>query len=117
MNVLEKAINHYHAILMSPEGEYAREYLKKTYQMDEKDMVESRIGYAPCEWRSLSKAIEPDELTEAVSLRLVILRDGGVGGWYDYFRNRIIYLHTSGKYLVGELMDKDEPRFLNSLDV
>jgi DNA primase len=100
-------------------GKKARQYLNKR-GFDPEIIKQFSLGYAPDDWEALlrfakNKDIELEVLTQA---GLIVPRSES-SGYYDRFRNRIIFpiFNLSGK-VVGfggrVLDDKDEPKYLNS---
>jgi DNA primase len=100
-------------------GKKARQYLNKR-GFDPEIIKQFSLGYAPDDWEGLikfskSKDMEMEVLNQA---GLVVSRTESLG-YYDRFRNRIIFpiFNLSGK-VVGfggrVLDDKDEPKYLNS---
>lgn len=79
------------------------------------------LGYAPDAWDSLLKAGQSKNLREAqfAAAGLVIQRDNG--GYYDRFRNRLMFpiLDPAGKVIAfgGRAMDpEDRAKYLNSAE-
>ena len=118
---MEKAAAFFEACLRAPEGEAARSYLKKR-GLNEAAWSEHRIGFAPTQWDRLLQAardwkIEPGLLEQG---GLVIRREGERGGWYDRFRDRVIFpiCDSRGRVIAfgGRAMTEDErtPKYLNS---
>jgi DNA primase len=100
-------------------GKKARQYLNKR-GFDPEIIKQFSLGYAPDDWEGFirfakTKDMEMEVLNQA---GLVVPRSES-SGFYDRFRNRIIFpiFNLSGK-VVGfggrVLDDKDEPKYLNS---
>ena len=75
-----------------------------------------RLGYAPDDWQSLEAAV-PDYSDKSLETAgLVIVGEGGKR--YDRFRNRIMFPITDlqGRVIAfgGRVLDKGEPKYLNS---
>jgi len=86
----EAAAAFYQRCLRSPQAEAAIAYLKGR-GVDGPTAVRFGLGYAPEGWDSLVRALAPHfggEVLEAAGL--AVRRPGG-GGWYDRFRQRIIF--------------------------
>jgi DNA primase len=100
-------------------GKKARQYLNKR-GFDPEIIKQFLLGYAPDDWEGLikfakSKDIEMEVLNQA---GLVVPRTESPG-YYDRFRNRIIFpIFNLSSKVVGfggrVLDDKDEPKYLNS---
>jgi DNA primase len=100
-------------------GKKARQYLNKR-GFDPEIMKQFSLGYAPDDWEGFirfakTKDMEMEVLNQA---GLVVPRSESPG-FYDRFRNRIIFpiFNLSGKVVGfgGRVLDeKDEPKYLNS---
>lgn len=110
----------YHYILMNHEtaGE-ARQYLNKRGISNE-TAEEFQLGYAPPSWDGLlsfmtKKGYKPDNLER---LGLVLAKTKGTSGYYDRFRNRIMFPIWDPRGRVagfgGRVMDDSLPKYLNS---
>lgn len=88
--VIEDAARFFEAALRHPVGERARAYLAKR-GLEEKTLVEFRIGYAPASWEALVKGLRSkghaDERIAAAGL--AVASDKG-RGLYDRFRDRVM---------------------------
>ncbi|MGR8919311.1 MAG: DNA primase [Gammaproteobacteria bacterium] len=77
-----------------------------------------RLGYAPPGWRNLFDALVADGVDETVIERagLAIRRDRG--GYYDRFRERVMFpIHDRRGRVIGfggRILDSGEPKYLNS---
>lgn len=96
----------------------ANEYLKKRKISDPKVF---RLGFAPPLWDALlnylvGRGARAEDLEK---LGLVLARSGG-DGFYDRFRNRLMFPITDARNRVigfsGRSMGDDEPKYLNSPD-
>lgn len=100
----------------SKEAARAREYLKAR-GIREDVCKEFKIGFAPEAWDSLYRALK-DGVGESVLEKsgLVLPKKGG--GFYDRFRNRILFpiLDAKGACIAfgGRVMDDSLPKYLNS---
>jgi len=100
-------------------GKKARQYLNKR-GFDPEIIKQFSLGYAPDDWEGFirfakTKDMEMEVLNQA---GLVVPRSES-SGFYDRFRNRIIFpiFNLSGKVVGfgGRVLDeKDEPKYLNS---
>lgn len=96
-----------------PEAQRAREYLKNR-GLNGEIAQRFQLGYAPPGWRSL-----PESLPQASLLAsgLSIAKEGG-GGYYDRFRDRIIFPIRDRRGRVigfgGRVMGDEKPKYLNS---
>jgi DNA primase len=100
-------------------GKKARQYLNKR-GFDPEIIKQFSLGYAPDDWEGFIR------FAKTKDMEMEVLSQAGLGvprsessGFYDRFRNRIIFpiFNLSGK-VVGfggrVLDDKDEPKYLNS---
>lgn len=104
-------------IMEGREGKVARDYLERR-GIDRGLWEEYKIGYAPSQWDALLNHLKKKEvnLKEAEALGLIIPKKGG---WYDRFRDRIIFpifdLRDRVIGFGGRVLDeKGEPKYLNS---
>ncbi len=111
------AMDFYHeALLKKKEAEAAREYLKSR-GLTTQTLSDFKIGFALESWDALCRAFEgkvPDAVVERAGLSLS-KKDGG---FYDRFRNRIIFpiLDAKGVCVAfgGRVLDDSLPKYLNS---
>lgn len=112
------AARAYHRYLMDPDrGARARQYLEKRGFRAEA-LVRFRLGYAPDNWEFLvglgGREFRPEQLVRA---GLVLPREGG-GGYYDRFRDRVIFpiLDVRGRIIAfgGRSLGDALPKYLNS---
>lgn len=116
------ATGYFHEVLIQkPEGEPGREYFRRR-GIELETIKEFRLGYAPDRWDGLLQALQtrgisPEELAQA---GLVIERDGrgGATGYYDRFRNRVIFAILDSRQKTigfgGRVLDNSTPKYLNS---
>ncbi|UCC65868.1 MAG: DNA primase [Deltaproteobacteria bacterium] len=104
-------------IMEGREGKVARDYLERR-GIDRGVWEEYKIGYAPSQWDALLNHLKKKgvNLKEAEALGLIIPKKGG---WYDRFRDRIIFpifdLRDRVIGFGGRVLDeKGEPKYLNS---
>ncbi len=107
-----------HALLDSPAGKKAMAYLNKR-NITKEIIDDFNLGYVPDEWDNLlnyfSRKKIPVELLEKSGM--VVPRKKG-NGFYDRFRNRIIFPIIDVRMQVigfgGRVMDESLPKYLNS---
>ena len=110
--IMQKATKYYRDELKKSES--AIDYLKKRGLSGE---IASRfgIGYAPSDWRNLSKVFPDYDSERLVEAGLVI---SGEGKRYDRFRDRIMFpiLDARGRIIGfgGRVLGAGEPKYLNS---
>ncbi len=117
-NLNEKAAAYYAYILNNlQEAQPAKDYLaKREFSADLAALF--GLGYAPPDWDSLVRQLtqHSHSLSLAEQAGLVISKKNG--GYYDRFRNRIIFpiFDISGKVcgFGGRVLDDSLPKYLNS---
>lgn len=116
----EVASNFFSRMLAHDEiGAKARAYLEDRGVGSELQ-ARFKLGYAPPHWDSLHRYLLGEKIPVSVQEKaaLVRARQGG-SGYYDYFRNRVIFPITSeASHVVGfgarAIDPGDEPKYLNS---
>ena len=117
----EVAVRYYRELLMnSPEGETARAYLVKR-GLDKATWETFSLGYASNRWDGLLSRAEQEGLAPELLERsgLVIPREGKGNGFYDRFRDRVIFpIGDSRGKVIGlggrVLQDEAGPKYMNS---
>ncbi len=114
----EFAASYYHGLLLNTEaGRRAEGYLKKRGISDE-TIKQARLGFAADAWEGLinyakSKGFEPGLLERA---GLILPREEG--GYYDRFRNKIMFPIFDVKERVvafgARVLDDSQPKYINS---
>ena len=110
---------YHRALTESRKGAAAREYLAKR-NIPSGVIEEFRLGYAPEGWDTLVNFLKKHNvpLPAAEKVGLVVRKQSG-GGYYDRFRNRIIFpiFNVEGK-VIGfggrRINESDEPKYINS---
>ncbi len=110
--IMQKATKYYRDELKKSEA--AIDYLKKRGLSGE-IAAHFGIGYAPADWRNLSKVFPDYDSERLVEAGLVI---SGEGKRYDRFRDRIMFpiLDARGRIIGfgGRVLGAGEPKYLNS---
>lgn len=117
LRINDLTTSYYRSILLNgQEGESARQYL--TNRSVGLDISEAyRLGFAPDRRDGLVKHLKNNgvELDSAVKLGVVRKSDTG---WYDLFRNRLIFPIRDGRGQViafaGRVLDSSLPKYINS---
>lgn len=115
--VNELAALFYAQYLNSSEGQYALRYLLNR-GIQEETIKEFKIGYAPQKWDALSNYLRAKgvPLTLMEKAGLVLPKEDG--GYYDRFRNRIIFpiIDTRARVLGfgARVLDNTLPKYINS---
>ena len=117
--VCDWACRRFQAGLRWKEGARAREYLKGRGMTGETANL-FRLGYAPAGWDNLLGAASREGIGEQdlLDAGLVIARDGGRGGSYDRFRDRVVFpiQDAQGRVIAfgARTLADEEPKYLNS---
>jgi DNA primase len=114
----ERAARMYHEYLQNHAGgSQARDYLKKREISGE--MIDTfLLGYAPAGWDFLSNKVAKSSITlaEAEEAGLLVRKDRG--GFYDRFRDRILFpiFDLTGRVVGfgGRIIGQGEPKYLNT---
>ncbi len=111
------AAQFYHFQLRTEGGRVAREYVAKR-GLNLATVEAFQLGYAPEGWDALlrylaERGFDPEEVARA---GLASPREGG--GYYDRFRNRLLFPICDGKGRVvgfgARALDDSQPKYLNS---
>lgn len=116
-NINELAAGYYRSILKNgQDGDPARQYLLQRAVGDEISEA-YRLGFASDRRDGLVKHLANNSVDLEVALKLGIIRKGD-SGWYDLFRNRLIFPIRDSKGLViafaGRVLDASLPKYINS---
>ncbi len=111
------AANFYEATLNSAAGKSGRDYLKKR-GLTEEVIKAFHLGYALDEWDSLRRHLQTRGLSLEAAQEAGLLAPRTSGGFYDRFRNRIIFPIFDRQSRViafgGRVIGPGEPKYLNS---
>jgi len=116
--VNELAMNFFRFnLLKSPVGKRPVEYLKK--RGIKRESVDAlNMGYAPNGWDNLVKYLFKKGIPEEISEKSGLIVQRKKGGYYDRFRDRIIFpISDIGRRIIGfggRVMDDSLPKYLNS---
>ena len=107
----------YAATLTSSEGAPGRAYLKKRGLTPE--IIRAfQLGYAPDAWDTLSRHFQNRGISLDLAQDVGLLAPRDRGGFYDRFRNRIIFPIFDRQNRViafgGRIIGEGEPKYLNS---
>ncbi len=112
------AARFFHAQLMAGTGRAGQEYVIKRGIVP---MVKPfGLGYAPDSWQALTDAMTRKGYTPQELVAAGLARVGKNGGFYDYFRGRLIFpvIDVRGSVIgfSGRILSDGEPKYLNSPD-
>ena len=114
----EAAGEFYRRVLESDEaGGAGRSYLERR-GVDRDTAATYRLGFAPAGWDNLAKHLQRKGITPEQAEKLGLLRKRDGGGFYDTFRNRLLFtisdLHGRAIGFGGRVMDDSLPKYINS---
>jgi DNA primase len=115
----KRVMNYYHEQLKAnPNALQAREYLKKRKLSD--DMIETfKLGFSPDAWESVVRQFKTFKVAKEVAVQSgLILKRNKKDGYYDRFRNRIMFpifdINMQVAGFGGRVMNDDMPKYMNS---
>jgi DNA primase len=116
--VNEMAASFYESVLVHPaHGEVARAYLEKR-GLSQETVAQMRLGYAPDQWDGLAGLLRKQRVDLKAAADAGLLAPGRSGGFYDRFRNRIIFPILDLRKRVigfgGRVLDQSLPKYLNT---
>lgn len=109
--------SYYRSVLLNEQGgEPARQYLtKRSVGSDISEVY--RLGFAPDRRDGLAKYLKSNGVELDTALKLGIIRKSD-SGWYDLFRNRLIFPIRDARGQViafaGRVLDTALPKYINS---
>ena len=117
-DINEVAAQLYRSLLArSEEGAPARRYLESR-GVDDATAEAYRLGFAPDRWDVLARHLQQREVSLERAERLGLVRRRDTGGYYDTFRNRLLFAITDihGRVIGfgGRVLDDSLPKYINS---
>ena len=107
----------FRACLKAPEGAPAREYMARR-RISAQVATRFGLGYAPDTWDSLTSAMEAKGYSGKELFDAGLVRRGKNGGFYDTFRNRLMFpvIDVRGNVIgfSGRILGDGEPKYMNS---
>ena len=111
------AARFFYAQLSTPQGGAARDYMAKR-RIGPATAKNFGIGFAPDTWDSLEKAMREKGYTDFELFDAGLVRKGKKGGYYDTFRNRLMFpvIDVRGNVIgfSGRILGDGEPKYMNS---
>ena len=113
-----RAAKMYHEFLLHHAGgALARDYLKKR-EITEEMIAAFQLGYAPPGWEFLSNKVAKSSISQAEAEEAGLLVRKERGGFYDRFRDRILFpiFELTGRVVGfgGRILGEGEPKYLNT---
>ena len=94
-------------------------YLKKR-GFTEEIIEDFRIGYAPEPWDDLAKYFQEKHIPTSVGEKLGLLRKNKTGGYFDLFRDRLMFpIFSIDSEVIGfggRIIDQGQPKYINSVE-
>ncbi len=111
------AAKFFYEQLSSPQGAAAREYMARR-RIGGATAKNFGIGFAPDTWDSLEKAMRAKGYSDFEMFDAGLVRNGKKGGYYDTFRNRLMFpvIDVRGNVIgfSGRILGDGEPKYMNS---
>ena len=111
------AARFFYAQLSTPQGGAARDYMARR-RIGPATAKNFGIGFAPDTWDSLEKAMREKGYTDFEMFDAGLVRKGKKGGYYDTFRNRLMFpvIDVRGNVIgfSGRILGDGEPKYMNS---
>ena len=111
------AARFFHEQLGTEAGKAAVEYMQRR-RISPKIARNFGLGYAPDSWDSLIRALRDKGYTDYELLDAGLVKRGKNGGFYDMFRNRLMFpvIDVRGNVIgfSGRILGEGEPKYLNT---
>ena len=111
------AARFFYSQLVAPTGRPGQEYVERR-GIDRAMVRNFGLGYAPDSWNSLLDAMEKKGYAPQDMFEAGLIKRGRNGGWYDTFRNRLMFpvIDVRGSVIgfSGRILGDGEPKYLNS---
>ncbi|MBI1921233.1 MAG: DNA primase [Geobacter sp.] len=116
--VCELACNYFRRVLTDePAGEPGRGYLERR-GVTQEIAAAYRLGFATDRWDGLVRFLEGKRVPLELAAKLGLVRKKESGGWYDLFRNRLLFtirdVHGRPIAFGGRVLDDSLPKYINS---
>ena len=115
--VNKDAARWFYSQLDTPGGNAARGYMAKR-RISNATATNFGLGFAPDSWDGLRNAMREKGYTDFELLDAGLVRRGKSGGFYDTFRNRLMFPVIDVKGAVigfsGRILGDGEPKYMNS---
>ena len=111
------AARFFHEQLSTPEGKAATDYMQKR-RISPAVARRFGLGFAPESWDKLINAMREKGYSDYEMLDAGLVRRGKSGGFYDLFRNRLMFpvIDVRGNVIgfSGRILGEGEPKYLNT---
>lgn len=113
----KEAARFFHSMLLSPSGAPARDYMERR-RISNRVSTNFGLGFAPDTWDSLRNAMKAKGYSDVEMYDAGLLRKGKTSGYYDVFRNRLMFpvIDVRGNVIgfSGRILGDGEPKYMNS---
>ena len=111
------AARYFHEQLSAPGADAAHDYIAKR-RIGRRMVTAFGLGFAPNGWSGLLDAMRDKGYTDYEMLDAGLVRHGKSGGFYDTFRNRLMFpvIDVRGNVIgfSGRVLGDGEPKYMNS---
>lgn len=111
------AARYFHEQLSAPAADGARGYIEKR-RIGRRMVTAFGLGFAPDGWTGLLDAMRAKGYTDYELFDAGLVRRGKSGGFYDTFRNRLMFpvIDVRGNVIgfSGRILGDGEPKYMNS---
>ena len=111
------AARFFYEQLSTPAGKAATDYMTQR-GISRTVATNFGLGFAPDEWNALENAMRQKGYTPYELFDAGLVKKGKSGGWYDTFRNRLMFpvIDTAGNVIgfSGRILSGDGPKYMNS---
>lgn len=117
LSLNREAARYFHRCLTEPGGAPARDYMERR-RIGRSTATNFGLGFAPESWDGLLRAMEEKGYPPAELFEAGLVRRGKNGGFYDTFRNRLMFpvIDVRGNVIgfSGRILGEGEPKYMNS---
>ncbi len=107
----------HHYLLHAPEAKVARDYLAKR-GIGKDTIISYTLGFAPSKWDALVRHLQQKGMELSLGAEVGLLVEKERGGFYDRFRQRVIFpiFDQKGRVIAfgGRVLDDSLPKYINS---
>lgn len=120
--ILAVASSFFQHSLQQPQGRRALDYLRQERKLDDANIQQFKLGYAPDNWDTLyNYLVEVKHYSISLVAKAGLIKERKNGGGYiDYFKHRLMIpiFDKDGRIIAfgARSLDGSEPKYLNSPD-
>lgn len=113
------AVFYHQKLKELPASHKLHAYLKKR-GFTQEVIDDFRIGYAPEPWDELAKNFQEKRIPTSVAEKVGLLRKNKNGGYFDLFRDRLMFpIFSIDSEVIGfggRIIDQGQPKYINSVE-